>query len=87
MAKILITGATGFIGYHLTRALLGQGHEVSCLVRNSSNLDRLAGLPVRRANGDVTDAESLRRIMPGYDAVYHLAGLVKAIDVPAALSG
>ncbi len=81
MAKILITGATGFIGYHLTRALLGQGHEVSCLVRNSSNLDRLAGLPVRRANGDVTDAESLRRIMPGYDAVYHLAGLVKAIDV------
>jgi nucleoside-diphosphate-sugar epimerase len=81
MAKILITGATGFIGYHLTRALVDQGHDVSCLVRKSSKLDRLAGLPVRRANGDVTDADSLRRVMPGYDAVYHLAGLVKAIHV------
>ncbi len=81
MAKILVTGASGFIGFHLTRALLNQGHDVSCLVRKSSRLDRLAGLPVRRADGDVTDAESLRRVMPGYDAVYHLAGLVKAIHV------
>ncbi len=81
MARILITGATGFIGFHLTRALLDQGHDVSCLVRKSSKLDRLAGLPVRRADGDVTDAESLRQVMPGYDAVYHLAGLVKAVHV------
>jgi dihydroflavonol-4-reductase len=81
MAKILITGATGFIGFHLTRALLDQGHEVSCLVRKSSKVDRLAGLPVRRAEGDITDADSLRRILPGHDAVYHLAGLVKAIHL------
>jgi len=81
MAKILITGATGFIGFHLTRALLDQGHEISCLVRKSSKLDRLAGLPIRRADGDVTDAESLRRVVSEYDAVYHLAGLVKAIHV------
>ena len=81
MAKILITGATGFIGFHLTRALLDQGHDVSCLVRKSSKLDRLAGLPFRRSDGDVTDAESLRRVMAGYDAVYHLAGLVKAVHV------
>ncbi len=81
MAKILITGATGFIGFHLTRALLDQGHEISCLVRKSSKLDRLAGLLIRRADGDVTDAESLRRVVPGHDAVYHLAGLVKAIRV------
>ena len=82
MAKILVTGASGFIGFHLTRALLDQGHEISCLVRKSSKLDRLAGLPIRRADGDVTDAESLRRVVPGHDAVYHLAGLVKAIHVP-----
>ena len=81
MAKILVTGASGFIGFHLTRALLEQGHEISCLVRKSSKLDRLAGLPIRRADGDVTDAESLRRVVPGHDAVYHLAGLVKAIHV------
>jgi nucleoside-diphosphate-sugar epimerase len=81
LAKILITGATGFIGFHLTRALLEQGHEISCLVRKSSKLDRLAGLPIRRADGDVTDAESLQRVVPGHDAVYHLAGLVKAVHV------
>ena len=81
MAKILVTGASGFIGFHLTRALLEQGHEISCLVRKSSKLDRLAGLPIRRADGDVTDAESLRHVVPGHDAVYHLAGLVKAIHV------
>jgi dihydroflavonol-4-reductase len=81
MARILITGATGFIGFHLTRALLDQGHDVSCLIRKSSKLDRLAGLRICRADGDVTDAESLRRAVPGHDAVYHLAGLVKAIHV------
>ncbi len=81
MAKILVTGASGFIGFHLTRALLDQGHEISCLVRKSSKLDRLAGLPIRRADGDVADAESLRRVVPGHDAVYHLAGLVKALHV------
>ncbi|MGO9110314.1 MAG: NAD-dependent epimerase/dehydratase family protein [Thermoguttaceae bacterium] len=81
MARILVTGASGFIGFHLTRALLDQGYEVSCLVRKSSKLDRLAGLPIRRVDGDVTDAESLRRVVPRHDAVYHLAGLAKAIYV------
>jgi len=81
MAKILVTGASGFIGFHLVHALLDQGHEVSCLTRKSSKLDRLAGLPIRRVDGDVTDAASLRRIVPGHDAVYHLAGLVKTIHV------
>ena len=87
MAKILVTGASGFIGFHLVRALLAQGHEISCLVRKSSKLDRLAGLPICRADGDVTDAESLRRVVPGHDAVYHLAGLIKAVHVHAALPG
>ena len=79
MAKILITGATGFIGHHLIRALLEQGHEITCLVRKQSKLDRLAGLPIRRGDGDVTDAESLLQVVPGHDAVYHLAGLIKAL--------
>ena len=81
MATILVTGASGFIGSHLVRALLDQGHDVTCMARKSSKLDRLAGLPIRRADGDVTDAESLLRAVPGHDAVYHLAGLVKAIHV------
>ncbi len=81
MARILITGASGFIGFHLTRALLEQGHEVSCLVRQSSKIDRLAGLPIHLATGDVTDAASLRKVVPGHDAVYHLAALTKAVHV------
>jgi dihydroflavonol-4-reductase len=81
MAKILVTGASGFIGFHLVRALLDQGHEISCLARKSSKLDRLAGLPIRRAEGDVTNPETLSAALAGQDAVYHLAGLVKATHV------
>ena len=78
MSKVLVTGASGFIGLHLIRALVEQGHAVTCLVRKKSSLDRLAGLDFRRAEGDVCDAESLARTVAGQDAVYHLAGLVKA---------
>jgi dihydroflavonol-4-reductase len=82
MAKILITGATGFLGFHLTRTLLDQGHAVTCFVRKSPRLELLAGLPITRVDGDVTDFELLSRAVPGHDAVYHLAGLAKAIHVP-----
>jgi nucleoside-diphosphate-sugar epimerase len=78
MSRILVTGASGFIGYHLVPALVRQGHEVTCLVRKRSNLDRLAGLDFHRAEGDVCDIGSLRRVVAGHDAVYHLAGLVRA---------
>ncbi len=81
MAKILVTGASGFIGFHLIRALVAQGHDVTCLVRKKSSLHRLAGLQYRRADGDVRDADSLARAVAGQDAVYHLAGLVKATRV------
>jgi nucleoside-diphosphate-sugar epimerase len=84
MARILVTGASGFIGYHLVHALIDQGHEISCLARRSSNLDRLAGLPIRRIEGDVVDAGSLAAALAGQEAVYHLAGLVKAVK-PAQL--
>ncbi len=81
MAKILVTGASGFIGYHLVQRLLAAQHEVTCLARKSSRLDRLAGLNVRFADGDITNAESLSAAVRGKDAVYHLAGSVKSLDV------
>ena len=81
MSKILITGSSGFIGYHLASRLLAQGHEITCLVRKSSNLERLSGMGICRAEGDVTDAGSLAAAVRGKDVVYHLAGAVKALQI------
>ena len=81
MAKILITGASGFIGSHLTKTLLAENHEVTCLVRPSSPLDRLRQSHVRLAYGDVTDGDSLPAAFEGQDVVFHLAGSVRAVHV------
>jgi nucleoside-diphosphate-sugar epimerase len=74
MAKTLVTGANGFIGSHLVRALLAQGHEVTCLVRRSSQLERLADLDVHFAYGDLGDRESLAAAVRGQEVVFQLAG-------------
>ncbi len=73
----LVTGATGFVGVNLVRALTAQGEKVRALVRSSSPRSALDGLDVEFAVGDVTDAESVRAAMEGCDRVYHLAGWVQ----------
>ena len=74
--KVLLTGATGFLGRHVARRLAGRGHELRVLARPTSRLD---GLPdgVELASGDVTDEASLVRAAEGCQAVLHLAALVK----------
>jgi nucleoside-diphosphate-sugar epimerase len=79
MANALITGASGFIGAHLAARLVARGDRVTCLVRPSSNLDRLRPLGVEFASGDVTEPESLLDPVARADVVYHLAGLTKAL--------
>lgn len=70
MAKtVLLTGATGFLGSHLARALPGAGYRVAVLKRRSSSLHRLAGLDV--ALFDVEDG--VERAFDGVDAVIHAA--------------
>jgi len=72
--KILITGATGFIGKHLLQQLIEKGHFCRCLVRRSTDLDNLFYHPnVELFQGDVTKAETLKNIGNGIDVVYHLA--------------
>ena len=71
--KALLTGASGFIGGHVLRALLEAGAEVRCLVRDSSPRRNLEGQPVEIADGDLRDAEALRRAAAGCDSVYHCA--------------
>ena len=78
MAKVLVSGASGFIGYHLAKLLVDRDNEVTCLVRRNSNVDRAQRPRVDLAYGDVTDPVSLREAVAGKSAVYHLAGLTKA---------
>lgn len=77
--RVLVTGATGFIGSHLVEALLKRGYEVACLIRRTSNLRWIEGLGVRFIYGDCTDKDTLRGITKGFDYIYHLAGITKAI--------
>jgi nucleoside-diphosphate-sugar epimerase len=77
--KVLVTGATGFLGSHVAEMLTGAGHTVVALVRKTSNTKFLSELPnVELAVGAVEDRDSVFTAMRGVDAVVHSAGLVKA---------
>jgi nucleoside-diphosphate-sugar epimerase len=78
MTKVLVTGASGFIGAKLTERLVGRGDDVTCLVRSTSKRAALAPLGVRFAVGDIRDSAAMRSAVDGAEVVYHLAGLVTA---------
>jgi len=78
MRKVLVTGASGFVGGHVAHALRARGIAVRCLVRQSSRLDFLAPLNPEWAMGDITDPESLLHALAGIDGVVHCAGVTKA---------
>lgn len=71
MKPTLITGATGFIGWHVARKLLDRGQRVRALARDPARLRELEGIePVR---GDLRDPDSLARAVDGCGVVYHVA--------------
>lgn len=72
--KIVVTGATGFIGSHLVPILLRRGHAVTCIVRNPAQAAGLAEQGVTLAAGDVTDRSSLVEPLRGAAGLFHLAG-------------
>jgi nucleoside-diphosphate-sugar epimerase len=74
----LLTGGNGFLGTWLARALVARGDSVACLLRPSSDVSGLKGLPYSRVDGDVTDAASLDRAVAGRDVMFHLAGIRRA---------
>jgi dihydroflavonol-4-reductase len=69
----LVTGATGFVGSAVARALLARGHPVRVLARPSSDRRNLAGLAVEIAEGAMEDPRSLARAVTGCRYVYHVA--------------
>jgi len=73
--NVFVTGGTGFIGGAVVQRLLEAGHEVRALVRPGADTRQLDGLPVERVEGDLRDAESLRRGVAGCDWVFHVAAL------------
>ncbi len=78
--KTLVTGATGFIGRHLVKALHEKDRAIKCLVRKTSQTDFLEQLGVELVYGDLEDKDSLRRALQGADIIYHAAGEVFALD-------
>lgn len=79
MAKLVaVTGATGFVGPHLVRALVRHGWTVRLLVRRWKPVPDLDGASVELVLGDLADERALERLTDGVDAVVHAAGLIKA---------
>jgi len=72
----IITGATGFIGSHITRKLVNRGEKVKVLVRKTSNTKNIDDLNVEKVYGDVLNKESLVSAFKGCDTLYHSAGFV-----------
>lgn len=75
--RVLLTGATGFVGSHVARALVAAGHEVRAITRPTSAREILADVPeIEWVGGDVTDVGSLRAAVRDRDAVIHAAAAV-----------
>lgn len=87
--NVLITGATGFIGSHLTERLVKEGYKVSVLVKKESNrkerketLNILKNIGVKIFLGDLLDVNSLIKACKNKDVVFHLAAIARPMAIP-----
>jgi nucleoside-diphosphate-sugar epimerase len=76
--RVLVTGATGFIGSHLVEALVARGHDVVCLIRPGRPRRFIGELPVRWAIGPWEDPTFLQEALRDRELVFHVAGLTRA---------
>ncbi len=78
--KVLVTGATGFVGSHLVEALRERGDEVTALARSAAKATALTRLGVRVVTGDLDDTTALETATAGQDVIYHVAGATAALN-------
>jgi dihydroflavonol-4-reductase len=71
--KIFVTGATGFVGHHVAKALAAEGADLRLLVRATSNLKNLDGINGETHTGDLASPETIKTALEGCDAVVHVA--------------
>jgi dihydroflavonol-4-reductase len=79
--RAFVTGGTGFIGERVIERLRARGDDVVALVRSPGKAQRLGELGCELAEGDLSDADAIRRGMEGCDAVFHVAAIYK-IGIP-----
>ena len=68
MTRVLVTGASGFVGSHLSQALVEAGHEVLAMTRHPDDYDG----PGRAVYGDVSEPDSLREALQGAEAAFRM---------------
>lgn len=76
--RVLLTGATGFVGSHVVPELIRKGHEVLALVRSTSQYRALQEKKVELVFGSLSDAKLASLKLPPIDAVIHVGGIIKA---------
>ena len=79
--KVLVTGATGFVGPKVVHALRARGADVRALVRRPERAARLEGLGAELAAGDITDPASMRAALDGCTHVVHLVSILKGSPI------
>ena len=72
----VVTGGTGFIGGKLVQRLVEKGHKVMCLVRRTSNVESLNKLGVELCYGDLSEPDSLKKLVSGGEIIFHIAAMV-----------
>ena len=70
MKKVLVIGASGFVGRRVAQALLAEGYEVRCLARNPARIQDLAEAGCEIVQGDISDLASMQRALESVQAAY-----------------